>query len=431
MVLSGLIALATRKGRTGVDKAKPFCISKREVWEAYKRVRANRGAAGVDGQTLAQFDEDLANNLYRIWNRMSSGSYMPASVRRVEIPKSDGRVRPLGVPTVADRIAQMVVKRRLEPLLEPVFHGDSYGYRPGRSAHQALSVARERCWRQDWVLDLDIRGFFDNIDHELMMRAVRKHTNCRWTLLYIERWLKASVQMPGGEIIKADRGTPQGGVISPLLANLFLHYAFDSWMGKHYPGVAFERYADDVICHCESERQALELRQELERRMQACKLELHPQKTQIAYCRDGKRRGDYPRCKFDFLGYTFKPRRAMTRAGKLFTSFAPAVGDAAGKAMRQTMRRWQVHRRSDLELEAMARWMAPKLKGWVQYYGRFHKSALHSALRSLDGSLMRWAQRKYKRFTRHPQRAWDWLNRLRAQRPDLFAHWSCGSTAGR
>jgi RNA-directed DNA polymerase len=431
VVLSGFIALATRKGRTGVDKSKPFCISKREVWEAYKRVRANRGAAGVDGQTLAQFDEDLANNLYRIWNRMSSGSYMSANVRRVEIAKSDGRVRPLGVPTVADRIAQMVVKCRLEPLLEPVFHDDSYGYRPGRSAHQALSVARGRCWRRDWVLEIDIKGFFDNIDHELMMRAVRKHTDCRWTLLYIERWLKAGVQMPSGEVINADKGTPQGAVISLLLANLFLHYALDRWMGKHHCGVAFERYADDVICHCESEHQALELQQALERRMCECKLELHPQKTQIVYCRDGKRRGDYPRCKFDFLGYTFKPRRAKTRAGKLFTNFAPAVGDAPGKAMRQMMRRWQVHRRSDFELEEMARWTAPKLKGWVQYYGRFNKSAVHAALGSLDGSLMRWAQRKYKRFTRHPQRAWDWLNRLRAQRPNLFAHWSCGSMARR
>ena len=266
-----------------MDKAKPFCISKREVWEAYKRVRANRGAAGVDGQTLAQFDEDLSGNLYRIWNRMSSGSYMPARVRRVEIPKSDGRMRPLGVPTVADRIAQMVVKRRLEPKLEAVFHEDSYGYRPRRSAHQALGVARKRCWGQDWVLDLDIKGFFDNIDHELMMRAVRRHTDCTWKLLYIERWLKAGVQMPDGSVVESDKGTPQGGVISPLLANLYLHYAFDKWMQKHWPQIAFERYADDVICHCDSQAQATELWQALAQRMQQCKLELHSQKTQIAY----------------------------------------------------------------------------------------------------------------------------------------------------
>ena len=412
-----------------MDKAKPFCISKREVWEAYKRVRANQGAAGVDGQTLAQFDEDLSNNLYRIWNRMSSGSYMPECVRRVDIPKSDGRTRPLGVPTVADRIAQMVVKRRLEPLLEPVFHNDSYGYRPKRSAHQALAQARRRCWQRDWVLDLDIKGFFDNIDHELMMRAVRHHTDSAWMLLYIERWLKAGVKMPDGHQERSDKGTPQGGVISPLLANLFLHYAFDCWMRKHYPGIAFERYADDVICHCDSQEQASELRQALEQRMRECKLELHPHKTQIAYCRDGTRRHNYPQCTFDFLGYTFKPRRAMTRGGRLFVSFAPAVSDAAGKAMRQTMRRWRVSRRSDLELPQIVRWIEPQLKGWVQYYGRLHRSALSSALRSLDYALMRWAQRKYKRLRGHVKRAWDWLNGLRAQRPNLFAHWLCASPA--
>jgi RNA-directed DNA polymerase len=413
-----------------VDKAKPFCISKREVWEAYKRVRANRGAAGVDGQTLALFDEDLSGNLYRLWNRMSSGSYMPARVRRVEIPKSDGRTRPLGIPTVADRVAQMVVKRRLEPGLEAVFHEDSYGYRPQRSAHDALGVARKRCWGKDWVLDLDIKGFFDNIDHELMMRAVRSHTDSAWMLLYVERWLKASVQMPDGSVVTPDKGTPQGGVISPLLANLYLHYAFDRWMRKHWPHIAFERYADDVICHCDSQAQATALWEALAQRMRDCKLELHPEKTQIAYCRDGKRRGEYPQRKFDFLGYTFKPRRAMTRGGKLFVNFAPGVSDAAGKAMRQTMRRWKVHRRSDLDLQTIAKWTEPQLRGWVQYYGAYSKSALGSALRSLDHALMRWAQRKYKKLRRHAQRAWDWLNGLRAQRPNLFAHWLCKPAAG-
>jgi RNA-directed DNA polymerase len=207
-----------------VDKAKPYCISKREVWTAYKRVKANRGAAGVDDQTIAEFEKDLSNNLYRLWNRMSSGSYMPPPVRRVDIPKGDGGTRPLGIPTVSDRIAQMVVKRYLEPLLEPVFHEDSYGYRPGRSAHDALAVARQRCWRHDWVLDLDIKGFFDNIDWELLMRAVRRHTDSPWVLLYIERWLKAPVSMPDGTLISREKGTPQGAVVSPILANLFLHY---------------------------------------------------------------------------------------------------------------------------------------------------------------------------------------------------------------
>jgi RNA-directed DNA polymerase len=430
VTLSGFIVSATRKGRTYVDKAKPFCIAKREVWEAYKRVRANRGAAGIDGQTIAEFEENLSNNLFRIWNRMSSGSYLPPPVRRVEIPKGDGRTRPLGIPTVADRIAQMVVKRQLEPKLEPLFHDDSYGYRPGRSAHQALSVARSPCWRSDWVLDLDIKGFFDNIDHELLMRAVRRHTDCKWVLLYIERWLKAPVSMPDGALIKREKGTPQGAVISPLLANLFLHYAFDRWMQEHHPSIRFERYADDVICHCESERQARELKQALEARLAACKLELHPQKTKIAYCKDAKRRGNYPQRKFDFLGYTFRPRRAMTRNGKVFVNFTPAVSDRAGKAMRQTMRRWKLHCRSDLGLGTIAQWVQPVLRGWIQYYGRFYRSALGAALRTLDHFIVRWAQRKYKRFRRHTMRAWEWLNGLRARQPGLFAHWLSASPGG-
>lgn len=232
-----------------MDKAKPFSISKREVWRAYKQVKANRGAASFDGQTIDEFDKDLKNNLYRLWNRLSPGSYMPSPVRRVDIPKRDGGMRPLGIPTVTDRIAQMVVKRYLEPLVEPIFHKDSYGYRPNRSAHEALAVARQRCWRQDWVLDVDIKGFFDNIDWGLLMRAVRFHANCSWALLYIERWLKAPVGMQDGTLVRREKGTPQGGVISPLLANLFLYYAFDEWMKRNHPDISFERYADDVICH--------------------------------------------------------------------------------------------------------------------------------------------------------------------------------------
>ena len=233
-----------------MDRAKPFDIPKREVWEAYKRVRANQGAAGVDGQSIADFEADLSNNLYKLWNRLASGSYFPSPVRRVDIPKDDGRTRPLGIPTVADRIAQMVVKRALEPLVEPHFHSDSYGYRPGKSALDAVGVARGRCWRDDWVLDLDIKSFFDDIDRELLMRAVRKHTDCPWVLLYLERWLRAPVQMADGSLISRERGTPQGGVVSPLLANLFLHYAFDRWMRRNHPDIPFERYADDAICHC-------------------------------------------------------------------------------------------------------------------------------------------------------------------------------------
>jgi group II intron reverse transcriptase/maturase len=292
-----------------VNRATPFEIPKREVWEAYKRVKANQGAAGVDGQSIAGFEANLADNLYKLWNRMSSGSYFPPPVRRVELPKDDGGTRPLGIPTVADRVAQMA-KRFLEPLVEPKFHRDSYGYRPGKSALAAVGAARQRCWRYAWVVDLDIKAFFDSIDHTLLMRAVRKHTDAPWVVLYIERWLKAPVQMEDGRLVARERGTPQGGVISPLLANLFLHYAFDMWMDRNHPNIPFERYADDGICHCQSEEQARVLRGLLEKRFAACGLTLHPQKTQIVYCKDDDRRGDYPSQKFDFLGYRFRPRLA-------------------------------------------------------------------------------------------------------------------------
>src|SRR5665213_1375 len=362
-----------------MDEAKPFCIPKREVWLAYKRVKENRGAAGIDDQTIAEFEKDLKNNLYRLWNRMSSGSYMPPPVRRVDIPKGDGGTRPLGIPTVSDRIAQMVVKRYLEPFLEPIFHEDSYGYRPGRSAHDALAVSRQRCWRYNWVLDLDIKGFFDNIDWELLMRAVRRHTDRAWVLLYIERWLKAPVSMPDGALVGREKGTPQGAVVSPLLANLFLHYAFDRWMKENHSNIPFERYADDVICHCRSEAQASSLRQALEARLAACKLELHPQKTKIVYCKDANRLDNHSEQRFDFLGFTFRPRQSMNRAGRLFVSFSPAISDKAAKAMRETVRRWKVHHRGDLALEKIARWTRPMLLGWVHYYGRFHRSALRGA----------------------------------------------------
>ena len=414
-----------------MDKAKPFCIAKREVWEAYKRVKANRGAAGIDGQTIKAFEAVLSNNLYRIWNRMSSGSYLPPPVRRVDLPKGDGQTRPLGIPTVSDRIAQTVVKRYLELIVEPEFHEDSYGYRPGRSAHHALWVARQRCWRYDWVLDLDIKGFFDNIDHELLMRAVRRHTDCKWVLLYIERWLKAPVSMPDGTVVNPEKGTSQGAVISPVLANLFLHYAFDCWMRKNNPDIPFERYADDVICHCKSESQAHLLKHALEARLAACKLTLHPQKTKIVYCKDANRRGSEPQQRFDFLGYTFRPRRSMNRDGKLFVSFAPAVSDTAAKAMRQHLRGWRLHHRSDLGLDELAHWIAPVVRGWIQYYGRFYLSALHQALRTLDCFLVRWAQRKYKGLKGHKTRAWQWLRRLQTRQPSLFSHWHLASTVGR
>ena len=300
-----------------MNTAKPFPIIKRQVWEAYKRVKANQGGAGVDGQTIQAFDEDLENNLYKLWNRLASGSYQPPPVKRVEIPKADGGIRPLGIPTVADRIAQMVVKQVLEPELEKHFHPDSYGYRPGKSAHQAIGQARRRCWDNDWVVDLDIKGFFDNLDQALLMRAVRHHTQDNWVVLYIERWLKAPVQMPDGTRQERNKGTPQGGVISPLLANLYLHYAFDLWMQRTYQSISFERYADDAVCHCRTQAEAEHLKDALERRFADCGLELHPEKTRIIYCKDDDRRGGYPNIGFDFLGVQLSTPEIEKPLGKV------------------------------------------------------------------------------------------------------------------
>lgn len=409
--------------------AKPFGITKREVWDAYKRVKANRGAAGVDGESIADFEQDLSKNLYRIWNRMASGSYFPPPVKRVEIPKGDGRTRPLGIPTVGDRIAQMVIRQSLEPQLEPHFHTDSYGYRPGRGAHDALGAVRKRCWNYNWVLDLDIKGFFDTIDHELLMMAVRWHTDCRWITLYIERWLQADVVLPNGDRERRNQGTPQGGVISPLLANLFLHYVFDTWMDRHYPEVPFARYADDIVCHCESLEQATALRSELERRMAACRLELHPQKTRIVYCADSNRRAVYSHRQFDFLGYTFKARAAVNRYGKRFYSFSPAIADKAAKALRQIIRDWGLQRLSRYSLRELQQRLRPRILGWIRYYGRFHPSTLMRALHTLDYHLVRWAQRKYKRLRGHKTRAWHWLQELRRREPAFFPHWSAGMRA--
>ena len=406
-----------------MTRAKPFDIPKREIWEAFKHVKANQGAAGIDGQTIQVFEVRLADNLYKLWNRLSSGSYMPPPVRRVDIPKANGGTRPLGIPTVADRIAQEVVRRYLEPVLEPVFHADSYGYRPGRSAIDAVRTARQRCWRYDWVVDIDIKGFFDNIDHGLLLRAVRKHTDCRWVLLYIERWLRAPAMGADGILVPRDKGTPQGGVISPLLANLFLHYVFDVWLRRGFSGVPFERYADDIVCHCRSEYEALELRQVLERRFADCGLELHPEKTKVVYCKDTNRKGDYPVHQFDFLGYTFRPRLAIWKGGLFGVSFLPAASPKALKAIRKAIRGWSLQTRSDKALDDLARMFNPYIRGWINYYSHFYKSALYPTLRRIDAFLIRWARRKFKRFRQRPKGARNWLARIIRTSPGLFAHW--------
>jgi RNA-directed DNA polymerase len=417
-----------------MSEAKPFSISKWEVWEAYQKVKANQGAAGVDGQSIAEFETREKDNLYRIWNRMSSGSYFPPPVRTVNRPKANGGERTLGIPTVSDRIAQMVVKSRLEPVVDPLFHPDSYGYRPGKSALEAVGQTRQRCWKLDWVIDLDIKGFFDNIDHDLLMRAVKKHAKDKWVVLYIERWLKAPAQEEDGHMTARGKGTPQGGVCSPLLAHLVLHYAFDRWMQRTYPHLSFERYADEAIGHCRTEAEAPEVRRAIAVRMQECLLELHPEKTKIVYCKDDDRRGTYPNEKFDFLGYTFRPRRSKNWKGKFFINFSPAVAAKAGKEIRAEIRSWQLHLRSDKSIEDLSRMFNPKIRGWLQYYGRYYRSALYPMMRQLNRSLARWAYRKYKKLRGHKRRAAHWIARISRRDPGLFAHWQMGvrrgSTAG-
>ena len=406
-----------------MSETKPFSISKQVVWEAYKRVKANKGAAGIDDESIADFEVDLKGNLYKIWNRMSSGSYFPPPVRVVEIAKKDGGQRKLGVPTVSDRIAQMVAKLYFEPQVDQYFHPDSYGYRPGKSAIEAIETARQRCWRFDWALDLDIKAFFDEIDHQLLMRAVRKHTDCRWLLLYIERWLKAPAQLENGTLVSRDKGSPQGSVISPLLANLFLHYAFDEWMRRNYSSIPFERYADDILVHCKSQGEATWIKSAIEQRLQQCRLRLHPQKTKIVYCKDSSRRGNYPNEKFDFLGYTFRPRLSKNRRGEFFVNFSPAVSDAAAKSMRRVVRGWRIHRMSDKSIEDLSRIFNSVLRGWINYYGRFYKSALYPIFDQINCALKRWAMRKYKKLRGRQRRARYWLGRIARQEPNLFVHW--------
>jgi len=404
---------------------KPFNIDKKLVYEAYQAVQSNGGAPGVDGQTIEQFEADLKSNLYKIWNRMSSGTYFPPPVRAVPIPKKSGGQRILGVPTVADRVAQMVVKQVIESTLDSVFFADSYGYRPRKSALDAVGVTRERCWKYDWVLEFDIKGLFDNIDHELLLRAIRKHVKCKWALLYIERWLKAPMVQEDGTTIERTRGTPQGGVVSPILANIFMHYAFDLWMVRTHPVLPWCRYADDGLVHCRNEQEAQVLKTELQARLAECRLEMHPTKTKIVYCKDRRRKSTYPNVKFDFL--CFRPRLVQRfRDNALFCGFNPAVSPSAMKAMRSTIRELKLRHQTQLSLQDIAQRLNPLLRGWIEYYGRYAPSALYPLLRYVNQTLVAWAMRKFKRFKEHKVRASQFLQRLAAERKDLFVHWAIG-----
>jgi RNA-directed DNA polymerase len=418
-----------RVSRSG-SQEKPFVIPKQLVWEAWKRVRANKGAPGVDMQSLAEFESDLRNNLYKIWNRMSSGTYFPPPVRAVEIPKPHGGgVRILGVPTVADRIAQTVAALALEARTESIFHEDSYGYRPRRGALDALAKCRLRCQKKSWVLDLDVQKFFDSVDHDLMIKAVEANTTHeqRWAVLYVKRWLKAPLRLPDGTIQARDRGTPQGSAVSPVLANLFMHYAFDTWLEREFPTVEFERYADDAVVHCVTERQALQVRAALEARMEQVGLRLHPGKTKIVYCKDDNRPRSYEHVSFTFLGYEFRARSVRSKNGVMFTAFTPAISPEALKKISGEVRSWRIHSRTRHSLQELADWLNPVVRGWMTYYGRFTPAALMPLLKRINGYLVRWARKKYRRLApfRRAKRWWDSL--VSRNRP-LFAHWQWTGT---
>lgn len=408
-----------------MDKAKSFNISQALVLEAFKRVRANKGAAGIDEQSIREFEKNLKDNLFKIWNRLSSGSYFPPAVKAVEIPKANGGKRILGIPTVADRVAQMVVKLYIEPEIDKCFHQDSYGYRPGKSAHQALATTRRRCWEYNWVIDLDVKGFFDNMNHELTMKALGHHVKEKWILLYAERWLKAPMINAEGQKVERHKGTPQGGVISPLLANLFMHYAFDMWLTRQYPNNPFARYADDAIIHCKTKEEAEKLLQALQVRLQECYLELHPEKTTIVYCKDSNRQNDHDDISFDFLGYTFCPRRSRNWKGQVFLNFTPAISGKANKKIKEIIRGWELPLRIGMSLEEIAQWINPQVKGWINYYGKFNRSALYHLIDHIEYKLSLWASRKYKRLKRLREQGRKWLKRIRRGGfgPN-FVHWA-------
>ena len=410
------------------NETKSVPVSKEQVWFAYKKVRSNHGSAGVDQISMEEYDAERSKHLYKLWNRMASGSYFPPPVKEVEIPKKDGKVRKLGIPTISDRVAQTVVKEYLEPRFEQIFSQNSYGYRPNRNAHQALEAVRKNCRKTDWVIDLDIKGFFDNIDHDKLMLALEKHVSEKWCLFYIKRWLTTPVQTKTGELVQRQgKGTPQGGVISPLLANLFLHYAMDKWLEQTQPTVYYVRYADDAILHCRNKPQAEQVLHALKERMQTCGLELHPEKTKLVYCRDYRRQEKHETVKFDFLGYSFQPRTTMSKkTRKLFLGFDCAISISSKKRIADKMEEMDIVHLTHRSIVGVAQFLDPYIRGWVNYYGKFRMSALNPIFQLLRKRLVRWARQRYKRYKTSLTKAYDWLQRIRVQFPSLFYHWRLG-----
>lgn len=405
---------------------KSLPISKRMVYNSYLKVIAKQGGAGIDRQSIDMFNENLSGNLYKLWNRMTSGSYFPPPVRTVFIPKKQGGTRPLGIPTVSDRIAQGVVKDQLEPELEKHFHPSSFGYRPGRSAHDALRQCQGNCVRYAWVIDVDIKGFFDNISHDLMMQLLQQHTQEKWVLLYAERWLKAGVEQQDGSIAPRTKGTPQGGVASPLFANIYLHHAFDKWMDELNPGNPFERYADDIVIHCSSKEEAEQLLEKLKIRMQQYGLELHPEKTKIVYCQNYLRKEKHDNNSFTFLSYSFQPRTVQDKFGRSnrFLMFKAAISQQAKTNIRTTLREILRTRWSERSLEWFAERLNPKIRGWLNYYTKFSRYEVYDVFYYLNQRIQKWIANKYK--IRGSRKVRVKYQMIQAAHPELFYHWRLG-----
>jgi RNA-directed DNA polymerase len=406
--------------------AKSLPISKQMVYNSYLKVIDKDGAAGIDRQSITMFNENLKDNLYKIWNRMTSGSYFPPPVRTVFIPKKQGGERPLGIPTVGDRIAQGVVKDYLEPSLEAIFHQSSFGYRPGRSAHDAIKQCQDNCIRYAWVIDVDIKGFFDNLSHAIMLRQLEQHTMENWVLLYAGRWLKAGVQQKDESIITRAKGTPQGGVISPLLANLYLHHGFDKWMDEENPQSPFERYADDIVIHCSSKAEAEVLLGKLRERMQQYELELHPEKTKIVYCKNYQRNETHENNSFTFLSYSFEPRTIRSRlyVKKRLVIFSAAICQQAKTGIKEKLREVLTPRWSNQTLTWFAQKLNPKIRGWVNYYAEFNRHKAYSVFYYLNELIRKWIKNKYK--IRVKSQLFKKYQLLQTANPFLFYHWRLG-----
>lgn len=409
---------------THVCKTMPIEYS--QVVNAYHKVKKGGKAAGIDNESWREFDKEAEGNLYVIWNRLASGSYHPQAVREVEIPKKDGKMRKLGIPTLRDRIAQQVVKDYMEKKIDRLFHKNSYGYRPLKSAHQAIEKVRQNCYRQDWVIDMDISKFFDEIDHGVMIKAVEHVMEEKWVKMYVERWLQMPVQKQDGTLqTKAGKGTPQGGVISPLLANLYLHFTFDVWLSKYYPQVNFVRYADDIVVHCTSKAEAEKVLEAIKRRLAEVKLEIKEEKTRIVYCRDYRRKARHDVVKFEFLGFSYQPRaRKSKRDGKLFSAFAAEISQSNQKRIRAVIREQKLWRNTQVEMTEIAKQLNSKLRGWVGYYGKYSIRSLRNTLTMIDRKLIKWLRKKHKIGY---QKAAAKLNSIRQANPVLFYHWKMGN----